>query len=309
MGFRFQRRLNITRGFGLHISKSGVSPSLRTGFGSISFKGFSIRTGIPGLSYRQSFGKGSGGAGLVLLLIVVFIALLPFLIQLAVIAIQIAAVVGLWAIRFFVIAPYNLLAWGSQTTFDYIKYRWNLRGGPPAVQAFLASSSNVKSTAGEAQVVGNAIFALRRTRGDAMEQTPYKATSLPAFGTDDFANNPDPRCPCLLLLDKSGSMSGAPIRELNEGILAFKDELLQDALASKRVEISIVSFGQVTVDSDFQTAPSFIPPHLDASGDTPMGAAIRRGLELLASRKQEYRAHGIAFYRPWVFLVTDGGPT
>ncbi len=28
------------------------------------------------------------------------------------------------------------------------------------------------------------------------------------FGTDSFADNPEPRCPCLLLLDISGSMSG-----------------------------------------------------------------------------------------------------
>ncbi|MCL4678127.1 MAG: hypothetical protein KJ017_05990 [Alphaproteobacteria bacterium] len=31
------------------------------------------------------------------------------------------------------------------------------------------------------------------------------------FGTDSFADKPEPRCPCLLLLDTSGSMSGAPI--------------------------------------------------------------------------------------------------
>jgi uncharacterized protein with von Willebrand factor type A (vWA) domain len=35
------------------------------------------------------------------------------------------------------------------------------------------------------------------------------------FGTSDFALNPEPRCPCLLLLDTSGSMEGAPIAELN----------------------------------------------------------------------------------------------
>ena len=28
-----------------------------------------------------------------------------------------------------------------------------------------------------------------------------------AYGTVDFAANPEPRCPCVLLLDVSGSMS------------------------------------------------------------------------------------------------------
>jgi uncharacterized protein YegL len=89
------------------------------------------------------------------------------------------------------------------------------------------------------------------------------------FTFSEFTDNPEPRCACLLLLDTSGSMGGAPIRELNAGLQAFKEELSQDALAMKRVEIAIVTFGPVRVQSDFQTVDSWQPPHLTASGDTP----------------------------------------
>jgi uncharacterized protein YegL len=129
------------------------------------------------------------------------------------------------------------------------------------------------------------------------------------FGSDSFADNPEPRCPCVLLLDTSGSMSGKPIQELNEGIRTFKQELMSDPLATKRVEIAVVTFGPVTVDNSFQTVPFFQPSPLTANGDTPMGAAIAAAIDIVTKRKQEYKSHGVAYYKPWIILITDGAPT
>jgi len=104
-------------------------------------------------------------------------------------------------------------------------------------------------------------------------------------------------------------MSGRPIEELNAGLVLLKDELSADPLASKRVQVGIVTFGPVETVTDFIDAGQWNAPVLRTKGDTPMGAAIERGLQMLETQKSIYKNYGITHYRPWVFLITDGGPT
>lgn len=123
-------------------------------------------------------------------------------------------------------------------------------------------------------------------------------------------SNPESRCACILLLDTSGSMAGQSIVALNDGLHAFKSALSQDSLSLLRVEVCIITFGgSVSVVQDFIGAAKFNPPTLSASGGTPMGSAINVALDKLDARKQLYRSAGLTYYRPWIFLITDGAPT
>jgi len=141
-----------------------------------------------------------------------------------------------------------------------------------------------------------------------MEQTDFAAEASP-FAAAQYADNPDPRCACVLVLDRSGSMSGQPIAQLNAGLKQFRDELLADPMARRRVEIAIVPFGPVQHDSFFWQADDFNPTDLSANGDTPTGAALSYAIDLIDSQKRIYKSHGIAYYRPWIILITDGQPT
>ena len=84
MGFRFHKRVSLGGGLGLNISKSGVSPSYRTRYGSISPRGFSFRTGVAGLTYRSGFGgrkrKGNAGDALLLLFVAFWLVIISLLI-------------------------------------------------------------------------------------------------------------------------------------------------------------------------------------------------------------------------------------
>lgn len=126
-----------------------------------------------------------------------------------------------------------------------------------------------------------------------------------------FAENPDPRCPLILLLDTSGSMQGNPIHELNQGLKVLKNELVEDDLAARRVELLVITFGfdGVVIHGDWAEVRYWEPPELRAGGSTPLGQATHIAMDKLQERKKLFRAVGIEYYRPWVFLISDGAPT
>lgn len=128
---------------------------------------------------------------------------------------------------------------------------------------------------------------------------------------EDLVNNPTARLPVCLCLDVSGSMDGAPITELNEGVRLFYEAIKEDEVASYSAEIGVVTFGAngAVCASDFgslQMQPD--APTFSASGCTPMGEAVNMGLDMLERRKEEYKEAGVDYFQPWFVLMTDGAP-
>ncbi|WP_103063037.1 vWA domain-containing protein [Actinomyces qiguomingii] len=121
--------------------------------------------------------------------------------------------------------------------------------------------------------------------------------------------NHDPRVACVLVMDVSYSMSGAPITALSDGYKVFIDEIQNDPLARKRAEVSVVTFGtSAHVVIPFQEAQRLQPTEFETDGSTDMAGGINLALDQLEERKSQYRAQHLEYFRPWLFLMTDGAP-
>lgn len=124
-------------------------------------------------------------------------------------------------------------------------------------------------------------------------------------------SNPAPRCPVVLLLDTSGSMGGAPIDELNQGVRQFLRETAEDEAAGMSVELEVITFDdRATRVVPFSPIANVnrTPAPYRAGGMTSMGAALRMATQDLKARRALYRKTGVSSYKPWVVLMTDGGP-
>jgi uncharacterized protein YegL len=123
--------------------------------------------------------------------------------------------------------------------------------------------------------------------------------------------NAEQRLAVILCLDVSKSVDGAPIAALNAGLQRFQHEVQNDPVAARRVDVSIITFGNgtATVVQDFVNITQFQAPTLTADGDTPAGAGIDAGFNQLKRRIQYYNEHGIDKYRSLMLFASDGQPT
>lgn len=129
------------------------------------------------------------------------------------------------------------------------------------------------------------------------------------FSKVETPRNYEQKCLCVLCLDVSGSMEGTPIEELNKGLQLFASEVLQDDVAKKRLEVAIVTFSdEITITQEAALVEDFNMPTLEATYTTKLVDGVIEAIHLVEKRKDWYRDNGIPYYRPFIFLMTDGMP-
>ncbi len=124
------------------------------------------------------------------------------------------------------------------------------------------------------------------------------------------------KVPICLVLDISGSMAfrdGATLTKielLNEFYKGFFSYVRSDRRAKAMVDLSIITFGdEVIVVNEWSNIESIKETSFLARGTKPIGAAMKKALNLIESRTIYYKDEGFEYYKPIIILMTDGEAT
>jgi von willebrand factor type A len=111
--------------------------------------------------------------------------------------------------------------------------------------------------------------------------------------------------PVILLLDGSGSMFGEKITELNNAVATMINTFKGENAREVEIQVAVITFGGgAQLALPLTPAKDISSPHLEANGNTPMGAALSMAKEMIED-KTIIPSKG---YRPTVVLISDGAP-
>lgn len=129
----------------------------------------------------------------------------------------------------------------------------------------------------------------------------------------EFYENPEPRCPCVVVVDRKKHDASAP--EVTRALEIFYDVVTTDKLAALRTEIAIVTstlgifnVRGVKVVSDFVGASDFaIPTSIPSCCICSLSKGLHKALDMVEERKHVYQTNGVAYFRPVIMLITYAG--
>jgi|tagenome__1003787_1003787.scaffolds.fasta_scaffold20772045_2 uncharacterized protein YegL len=145
---------------------------------------------------------------------------------------------------------------------------------------------------------------------------------LDASGMVFAADNRAQRVLLALVLDTSHSMTvGEKITHLNDDLVEMQKDMCHAIDLRTKLEVALITFGDggviawrgnrpaVAGESPYVPVTDLAIPKLSAGGVTPMVEALNLAMECVANRKAQLKAEAKTYYRPLIWLISDGLPT
>ncbi|MBQ9137957.1 MAG: VWA domain-containing protein [Alistipes sp.] len=131
----------------------------------------------------------------------------------------------------------------------------------------------------------------------------------------ESAVNQEMKCLCVFVLDVSGSMRGARLEALNQGMKDFYAEIQGGENVSEKLidqlEVAVIQYdeeAQILRDPSLLDEEEQAPTLTERGSITDTVTAMEEAIRMVEERKAWYKETGQKYYRPWIVVMTDGEP-
>ena len=124
--------------------------------------------------------------------------------------------------------------------------------------------------------------------------------------SEEYVENYEQKCLCVLVLDVSNLLGPAQIAEMNKSLQEFYKIIQEDETTSQRMEFCIITYGEgVSIIQEPCTVERFSMPAIPSSKSLPaVTEAINEAIGKVDARKRWYKETGQIYYRPMIVLVS-----
>lgn len=114
------------------------------------------------------------------------------------------------------------------------------------------------------------------------------------------------KLPVVILVDTSGSMADE-ISKVNAAINKMICDIKNDSIASRQVELCIISFNDVaTLEQNWKPVTQMETVNYTSGGCTNLKAGLTLALDKSLERSRYYEAMGMEIRMPFLITITDG---
>lgn len=127
---------------------------------------------------------------------------------------------------------------------------------------------------------------------------------------DDFVYY-EQKCLCVFVIDTFCLKNDMAIDEVTLGIQRILDELESVDVSRERVEVAFITHERLSDEIRIIQEPvpiwqAVIPLLTTTTDDTSLMESLYVTMDFVETWKERYKSLGIPYYRPWIFLISNG---